>query len=98
VATNGSGTLFVTYNRASAPHDEFLSAWVATIPQGSTSDTQFLIRAGSARYNKSSGIERWGDFTAINRDPVDPNNVATFNQYAFSATTWQQFIGVVTDH
>lgn len=98
VATDGSGTLFVTYNRASAPHDEFLSAWVATIPQGSTSDTQFLIRAGSARYNKSSGIERWGDFTAINRDPVDPNNVATFNQYSFSATTWQQFIGVVTDN
>jgi hypothetical protein len=98
VATDGSGTLFVTYNRASAPHDEFLSAWVATIPQGSTSDTQFLIRAGSARYNKSSGIERWGDFTAINRDPVDPDNVATFNQYAFSATTWQQFIGVVTDN
>ena len=98
VATDGSGTLFVTYNRASAPHDEFLSAWVATIPQGSTSDTQFLLRAGSARYNKSSGVERWGDFTAINRDPAAPDNIATFNQYASSPTMWQQFIGVVTDN
>jgi len=98
VATDGNGTLFVTYNRASAPHDEFLSAWVATIPPGSTTDTQFLIHAGSARYNKSSGVERWGDFTAINRDPVDPDNVATFNQYASSATKWRQFISVVVDN
>ena len=98
VATDGNGTLFVTYNRASAPHDEFLSAWVATIPPGSTTDTQFLIHAGSARYNKSSGVERWGDFTAINRDPVDPDNVATFNEYASSATKWRQFISVVVDN
>ena len=98
VATDGNGTLFVTYNRASSPHDEFLSAWVATIPLGSTTDTQFLLRAGTARYNISNGVERWGDFTAINRDPVAPDNVATFNQYASSASTWQQFISVVTDN
>jgi hypothetical protein len=98
VATDGNGTLFVTSNRASAPHHEFLSAWVATIPPGSTTDTQFLLRAGTARYNISSGVERWGDFTAINRDPVAPDNVATFNQYASSATTWQQFISVVVDN
>jgi len=98
VATDGNGTLFVTYNRASSPHDEFLSAWVATIPPGSTTDTQFLLRAGTARYNISNGVERWGDFTAINRDPVAPDNVATFNQYASSTTTWQQFISVVTDN
>jgi len=98
VATDGNGTLFVTYNRASSPHDEFLSAWVATIPPGSTTDTQFLLRAGTARYNISNGVERWGDFTAINRDPVAPDNVATFNQYASSASTWQQFISVVTDN
>jgi hypothetical protein len=98
VATDGSGTLFVTYNRASAPHDEFLSAWVATIPQGSSSDTQFLLRAGTARYNKSGSRERWGDYTAINRDPVAPDNVATFNQYASAASKWQQFISVVVDN
>jgi hypothetical protein len=98
VATDASGTLFVTYNRASAPHGEFLSAWVATIPSSSTADTQLLLHAGSARYNQTSGIERWGDFTAINRDPVASDNVATFNQYASSATTWQQFISVIVDN
>ncbi len=98
VATDADGTLFVTYNRASDPHGEFLSAWVATIPPGSTADTQFLLHAGSATYDLSIGKERWGDFTAINRDPQSPGQVATFNQYASSPTTWQQFISVVTDN
>lgn len=98
VATDVDGTLFVTYNRASDPHGEFLSAWVATIPPGSTTETQLLLHAGSATYDFSNGIERWGDFTAINRDPQFPGQVAMFNQYAASASTWQQFIGVVTDN
>lgn len=98
VATDSSGTLFVTYSRASDPHDEFLSAWVATIPPSSTADTQLLIRAGSATYDASNGPERWGDYTAINRDPLDGQDLATFNQYASSSTQWQQFISIVTDN
>jgi hypothetical protein len=97
VATDSTGTLFVTYNRASAPHGEFLSAWVATIPPGSTAATQLLVHAGLTTYDDLQGPERWGDFTAINRDPLDGQNVATFNQYASTATQWQQFISVVTD-
>lgn len=97
VATDGDGTLFVTYSRASAPHDEFLSAWVATIPPGSTAETQVLLHAGAARYNAKSGPERWGDFTSINRDPTNPQNMAAFNQYAATAVQWQQFVSVVTD-
>jgi hypothetical protein len=97
VATDSTGTLFVTYNRASAPHGEFLSAWVATIPPGSTAETQLLVHAGLSTYDAVQGPERWGDFNAINRDPLDGQNLAIFNQYASSSTQWQQFIGVVTD-
>ncbi len=98
VATDSSGTLFVTYSRASDPHDEFLSAWVATIPSDSTADTQLLLRAGSATYDASNGPERWGDYTAINRDPLDGQYLATLNQYAASSAQWQQFISIVTDN
>jgi hypothetical protein len=98
VATDSTGTLFVTYSRASAPLGEFLSAWVATIPPGSTAATQLLVHAGLSTYNTLPGPERWGDFTAINRDPLDGQNIATFNQYASSSTQWQQFISVVTDN
>jgi hypothetical protein len=95
VATDGAGNLLVTYSRASAPLDEFLSAWVAQVPPGETSATQLLLRAGDATYDLLAGPERWGDYTAINRDPVDPTRVATFNQYAASTSTWQQVVNVV---
>jgi hypothetical protein len=98
VATDSAGTLFVTYSRASDPHDEFLSAWVATIPPSSTADTQLLLRAGTATYDAGPGFERWGDYTAINRDPLDGLDLATFNQYASSSSQWQQFISIVTDN
>jgi hypothetical protein len=90
--------LFVTYSRASEPRNEFLSAWVSTIQPGSTGDNELLLHAGSATYNASPGVERWGDYTAINRDPASPSNVATFNQYAQSGVQWRQFISLVTDN
>jgi hypothetical protein len=59
VATNGSGTLFVTYNRASAPHDEFLSAWVATIhrarPRTPSSSSERGRRGTTSRVVSSGG-------------------------------------------
>jgi hypothetical protein len=98
VATDSGGNLFVTYSRASDPHNEFLSAWLATVPPNSTADTQLLLRAGSARYDAISGPERWGDYTAVNRDPSNGQILATFNQYAASTDQWQQFISLVTDN
>lgn len=96
VATDGDGTLFVTYNRASAPLGEFLSAWVAEIPPGSKSASQLLLQSGFARYDAAAGIERWGDYTGISRDPLNPDFVATFNQYALDGVSWQQVVHVVT--
>jgi hypothetical protein len=96
VATDGDGNLFVTYSRASAPLGEFLSAWVAEIPPGSTADTQQLMQSGFATYDAAAGIERWGDYTGINRDPSSPDVVVTFNQYALDAFSWQQVVNVVT--
>jgi hypothetical protein len=97
VATDGSGVLFVTYSRASDPRNEFLSAWVSTIQPGSSGDAELLLHAGAATYNASPGVDRWGDYTAIGRDPASPQNVATFNQYAQSTVQWRQFISLVTD-
>jgi hypothetical protein len=95
VATDGSGNLFVTYNRASAVTGEFLSAWVAEILPGSTAATQLLLKSGLATYNVVPGVERWGDYTGIGRDPVTPTLVATFNQYALNAASWQQTVSVI---
>lgn len=95
VATDDQGNLFVTYSRASAPRGEFLSAWVAEIPAGTTTATQLLLQSGLATYDRDPGPDRWGDYTAINRDPLVGTDVATFNQYASTPTRWQQVVHVV---
>ncbi|MEP7032634.1 MAG: hypothetical protein ABI879_01500 [Actinomycetota bacterium] len=96
VATDASGNLFITYSRASEPLNEFLSAWAAEIVPGSTTATTVLLRAGTAVHDALKGVERWGDFTGINRDPVDPALIAMVNQIATLGSAWQQTVNVVT--
>lgn len=96
VATDASGNLFITYSRAGSPANEFLSAWVAEVGPTGTAATQLLLAPGLDTYDATGGPERWGDFTGINRDPVVPTNLATFNQYALDGLTWQQVVNVVT--
>jgi hypothetical protein len=103
VATDASGSLFITYNRASKPLGEHLSAWAAEIPPGTTQATLTLLTAGTATMeNGLNGqpVERWGDFNAINRDPLDGAFIGMVNQYAKSdggRTTrdWQETFDLV---
>ena len=102
IGTDGNGNVFVTYSRASAPLDEFLSAWVALVAPGRTAGGSTLLAAGSARMEAVPGPERWGYYAAISRDPVDPTLVVLVNQYAVtdgSGTTrdWQQTVHVVRE-
>ena len=96
IASVEAGNVYVTYSRAGQPMSEFLSAWVAEIAPGSTDATPVLVAPGAATYDAIGGVERWGDFTAIGRDPVDGAYVATFNQYAATTTTFQQRVDVIT--
>jgi hypothetical protein len=103
VATDAAGNLFVTYNRASKPLGEYLSAWAAQIRPGTTRARLTLLAAGTSRMEALPGVERWGDFNAINRDPVDGSYIAMVNEYARSdgagTTTrdWQQTFDLVSD-
>jgi hypothetical protein len=76
IATNDAGTVFLTYARAGLK--ECLSMYAATVPAGSRAADVSLIRAGEARYEFKRGVERWGDFSAANRDPSIPADVAVF--------------------
>lgn len=100
VATDAAGNLYVTYSRGSAVTGEFLSAWVAEIPPGTNKAQHLLLAAGTARFEAIKGVERWGDYNAISRDPVAGAFVATVNQYAVadggaSTVDWQQTVDVV---
>ena len=81
VATNDAGTLFLGYARGGA--NECLGIWAATVPGGAGTVAQTsLIAAGGARYEFGPGVERWGDYSAANRDPVTGADVAIFGAFA----------------
>jgi len=95
VATDDTGNLFVTYSRASEPLGEFISAWAAEIVPGSTTAVSTLLVAGTAFHDSLNGLERWGDYNGINRDPVHPSYISMVNQVAIAGSKWQQTVNVV---
>lgn len=95
VATDDAGNVFVTYNRASPTLDEFISAWIAEIPPGSSSPSETLLAPGQGVYDVRNGPERWGDYSAIGRDPLDGAVVFAINQYATASNAFQQSVHLV---
>jgi hypothetical protein len=100
LGTDTDGNLFVTYSRASAVTDEFLSAWVAEVVPGARNASTMLLRAGTARMEAVPGPERWGDYNGLSRDPVNGAFVTVVNQIAVAdgggaTDDWQQTVHVV---
>ena len=102
VATDGDGKLWVNYARSGAT--QCLAAYAGVVQPGATGAASVLIHAGDGRYEYGSGLERWGDYTAISRDPLDPTAMAAYGQYPIDddvggTTTdlWQQVIATLTD-
>jgi hypothetical protein len=102
IATDGDGKLWVNYARAGTA--QCLAAYASVIQQGTTGAASTLIKSSVDRYNYDSDVERWGDYTAISRDPVTPTQMATYGAYPFPdggnvAVTrlWQQVIASVED-
>lgn len=107
VATSADGTLFVDYSRAG--QDECLSIYAGAVPAGATSATRARLVQGTARFEfigpsaTDPGIERWGDYSAINRDPLDGTAMALFNAYAIDdggpspTSQWQARVTLVRD-
>jgi hypothetical protein len=101
VATDGDGNLWLNY--AGAGLGECLSAYTAVVHPAERSAEQAVYRVGEARYEFSTGDpERWGDYTAISRDPVLPTTVAVYGAYplddgAGTTDVWQQVIATLDD-
>lgn len=101
IASDGDGKVWVNYAQAGA--GECIAAYAGVIQPGATGSASVLIQAGFGRYEYAPGLERWGDFTAISRDPVDPTAMATYGAYPVDdgggtqTEVWQQVIATVTD-
>lgn len=102
IATDGDGKLWVNYARAGA--GECLAAYAGVIQPGAAGAASIRIQAGERRYEFAPGVERWGDYTAVSRDPLNPATMAAYGAYPIddgvggTAThLWQQVIATLTD-
>jgi hypothetical protein len=102
VATDADRKLWVSYARAGAT--ECLSAYASVIQPAATGAASVLIKTGDGRYEYKPGLERWGDYSAIARDPVDPAVVAAYGAYPIDNGTggtptnrWRQVIATLSD-
>jgi len=102
IATDGDGKIWINYARAGTT--ECLAAYASVVQVGSTASAPVLIASGVGRYEYGPGFERWGDYTAIARDPVTPTQMATYGAYPVDngiggaqTDLWQQVIASVED-
>ena len=101
VATDSEGKLWVNYARAGV--GECLSAVASVIQPGATGHAAIPIWTGDGRYEFGPGPDRWGDYTALVRDPLNGTQMAAYGAYPIddggSAPTaiWQQVIATLTD-
>jgi hypothetical protein len=104
IATDGDGKLWVNYARAGSA--ECLAAYASVIQPGARGAASIRIKLGFGRYewDGAGDVERWGDYTAISRDPVNPTQMATYGAYPLNdqqggpaTDLWQQVIASVAD-
>jgi hypothetical protein len=102
VATDASGKLWVNYARAGVA--ECLSAVASVIQPGAVGHAPVTIRTGAGRYEFSGGVDRWGRYTAVSRDPTDGAEMAAYGAHPIDdgvggsrTTLWQQVIATLTD-
>ena len=102
IATDGDGNVWVNYARAGA--SECLAAYAGVVQPGVTASSSVLIQSGFGRYEYGAGVDRWGDYTAISRDPLDPSTMAAYGAYPIddgvggtATELWQQVIATLTD-
>ncbi len=91
VAANTSGTVVIACNGGSI--NQFVSIYACagqTIGDTTTFGNLMLLNAGVASYQESglSQVSRWGDYTTLTPDPVDPWRFWTIQMYPSSASTW----------
>ncbi len=102
ITTDGDGKLWINYARAGTA--ECLAAYASVVQPG---QPRPLVDPHQARFRAvrvlPGWVERWGDYTAVSRDPVTPTRVATYGAYPFddgggtATELWRQVIASVED-
>ena len=102
VAVNDTGDLVIGYSASGA--DAYASAYavVGKLNASRSSvafETPILLAAGVATYRvPSSGLNRWGEYSATWIDPTEPNRFWTAQEYAIAKDQWGTYISQISVH
>jgi hypothetical protein len=91
IASNEVGTVVIGCNGTSSSTFVGSYALIGTVTNGALSFSEpMLLKAGLAAYDThdSSGVSRWGDYSATTLDPLNPNHFWTIQSYPASSTRW----------
>lgn len=91
IAANTNGTVVIGFNGSS--QNTYVSCYAAvgqTINDITTFGAPMLLKGGLASYQNtdSSGISRWGDYSATCVDPSDPTQFWTLQTFPTSSQVW----------
>ena len=92
IAANENGMVVIGFNGCSS--NTFISSYavVGEVVNGTLSfGDLILLKASSTSYqyvDPSTGVSRWGDYSATSVDPSDPNRFWTIQMYPSSRTAW----------
>jgi hypothetical protein len=92
ITANPDGTAVIAYNGCSA--SSFVSGYAVvgdTVNGVLAFGDPVLLQAGAASYqgvNLSTNSTRWGDYSAVSLDPVDPHRFWTLTGYPSTRTAW----------
>ncbi len=91
ISANSAGTVVIAYNGCSSTSFVSIYASVGQTLNGTTTfNNPLLLKAGVATYQQpgTSGISRWGDYSTVSLDPVDPTRFWSILMYPSSASAW----------
>jgi len=91
ISVDGQGNALMVFAQSST--SSYLSigrAWrKASDPLGTMRPVQ-VVKASSGPYNGT----RWGDYSAVAPDPVEPNSLWYYHEYATSTNRWSTWVGM----
>lgn len=92
ITANEKGCVVICFNGGGT--NTFVSSYAVageTVDGATTFGDIILLKTGVARYDVPVGAEkrnRWGDYSAISVDPVNPDHFWTIQEFPSSANVW----------
>ena len=96
ISVNADGTVVIGFSASGPSAGDYPSAYAVvgeTVGGTTTFGTPFVLKKGTTSYQRldTSNRNRWGDYSATDWDPADPNIFWTWQEWASGSTNSTAF-------